>query len=566
MAYALRPQSARRAQVQKKCDLCETDTNIQYRCVQCQKYMCEKCNRIHLNVQTSIKHEIISIRPNKDFQENLTNVVTNNIPCDKHKKKEYIKYCIDCIELVCEDCIHKTHREHELEEINKGCDDPIGITKARLSKDLWFCENESNQLQKSTQMCLSSYDNARKKIDIREKEMKGEIEKYANQLRAKIKTKKDNIENRRKTSEKKIKDIRDILNDIESELKKAQKSCRADKIIKAIREINNIFPNLDFHPLPQELSDFMSGGITVSEIFGSLQSTPITNEQHNIDFQVIKSYTTELNSVHRMLTLDNKAAWISSYEMTTLSKVSVDNKIRTVKNISADVNDMSLTASKNILLSLSCSTDVSLLTTKTGEIKPFLSLSPLYPGSIHITKHNEIILGVMEEGGTNDLTDKSFKLIVFGMNGKQKQSFEYDKHKQRMFTLPDRITSNVNDDIVVIDHSTNYNGRVVVLDQEGQVKWTYQGNLQVNLGKDLFYPSDIVTTSVGHVIVSDINGHALHVLSQQGALLICKVMTDQGIIHPMSLDIDIKGQLWVGCISEDGESCDAKLHIVKFSS
>lgn len=109
-------------------------------------------------------------------------------------------------------------------------------------------------------------------------------------------------------------------------------------------------------------------------------------------------------------------------------------------------------------------------------------------------------------------------------------------------------------------------GRVVVLDRKGQVKWTYQGYPQVNSGYNLFCPSDIVTTSVGHVIVSDTHRHVLHVLSEQGALLTCKVMADQGIIYPMSLDIDITGQLWVGCSSKEGGSCDAKLHIVKFSS
>lgn len=78
-----------------------------------QKYMCETCNKIHLNVQTSIKHEIISIRPNQDIQETLTNMVTYNIPCEIHKRKEYIQYCFDCIELVCEACKDKTHRDHQ---------------------------------------------------------------------------------------------------------------------------------------------------------------------------------------------------------------------------------------------------------------------------------------------------------------------------------------------------------------------------------------------------------------------------------------------------------------------
>jgi hypothetical protein len=44
------------------------------------------------------------------------------------------------------------------------------------------------------------------------------------------------------------------------------------------------------------------------------------------------------------------------------------------------------------------------------------------------------MLGVMEED-TYELTDKSCrKIIVFGENKKEKQSYQYNKHKQRLFT------------------------------------------------------------------------------------------------------------------------------------
>lgn len=567
MAYALRPQSVRKAQVQKKCELCETDTKIQYRCVQCQKYMCEKCNKIHLNVQTSDKHEIINLRSYQDAQDTQTFMVTHNIPCDTHKKKVCVKCCLDCFELVCEDCIDKTHREHQLQEINEGCDDVIMMTQARLSKDLWFCESESKQLQTLSQMCSLSYDNAKKEIEVREKEIKEAIKKYVNHLRAQLETNKCNVEKQRKSSEKKIKEIKEILRDKESELKKSKENNRADKIIKTIRDINNNLPCLDFNPFPHQASDFIQGDIAPSVLFGSLQSQPIKKDQSKIDLKVVKSYNTEFKSVDRLLTLDHKTAWISNFQENTLSKINIDDNIRTVKNISALAFDISLIASKDILLSSIDSTDVNLLTTDTGEIKPFLSVSPLIPIGIHVTKCNEIILSVKEVGVSFKLTDKSCrKLIIFGMDGKKKQSYEYDKHKQRLFTFPERITSNENNDILVIDSKSSHEGRVVVLDKVGHIKWIYQGNLQINSGEKLFNPLDIVSTSVGHVIVCDVFIHALHVLSGQGDLLTCTFMEDQGIIYPWSLDIDTSGQLWVGCESGDSKTCDANLHIVKFST
>lgn len=106
--------------------------------------------------------------------------------------------------------------------------------------------------------------------------------------------------------------------------------------------------------------------------------------------------------------------------MTTLTKRNIDNKIRTVQNIPVQVFDMSLTANKDIFLSLCGNTDNSLLTTKTGEVKTFLSVSRQYPRGKHVTKHNEIVLGVMKVVGTAYPTDKSCReVIIFGIDEKQ---------------------------------------------------------------------------------------------------------------------------------------------------
>ena len=90
----------------------------------------------------------------------------------------------------------------------------------------------------------------------------------------------------------------------------------------------------------------------------------------------------------------------------------------------------------------------------------------------------------------------------------------------------------------------------------------YQGHPQINTEDKPFNPCDIVTSSVGNVIVADCNNDILHVISGEGQLLAYKVMSDQGVIYPQSLDIDTCGQLWVGCDTYKGQS-DAKVHIVK---
>jgi sugar lactone lactonase YvrE len=104
--------------------------------------------------------------------------------------------------------------------------------------------------------------------------------------------------------------------------------------------------------------------------------------------------------------------------------------------------------------------------------------------------------------------------------------------------------------------------RVVVVGREGGLRWTYTGHSKINVTTQ-FNPSDVVTTTAGHIIVCDFYTHALHVLSEQGDILTCKVMEDTGIEYPLSLDIDRRGHLWVGCDEDEDEGSNAKIHIVK---
>jgi hypothetical protein len=101
---------------------------------------------------------------------------------------------------------------------------------------------------------------------------------------------------------------------------------------------------------------------------------------------------------------------------------------------------------------------------------------------------------------------------------------------------------------------------VVVVGWEGGLRWTYTGHSKINATTQ-FYPRDVVTTTAEHIIVSDYNTHALHVLSGQGDILTCKVMEDNGIEYPWTLNLDMKGQLWVGC-GTGGKQSRAKIHMV----
>jgi hypothetical protein len=58
---------------------------------------------------------------------------------------------------------------------------------------------------------------------------------------------------------------------------------------------------------------------------------------------------------------------------------------------------------------------------------------------------------------SHTIMDKSTRaLLIFGMDGKQQHTYQYDSNKHRLFTLPHRITTNNNKDIVVVDSTLLY--------------------------------------------------------------------------------------------------------------
>jgi hypothetical protein len=470
---------------------------------------------------------------------------------------------------VCADCILSKHKKHNFEPVEKILSEKLDELKgaeARYSKDLTLCRAKVNEFQISETKCESLCDESITTIKKREKQLIDGITKHSQKLQ-------NEIELERKTVKKTFCDLKRQADQAEKtiilhqdEIMAALKSIQGSTIFAAATKFKKMVSDFNFNPFPSEIKYFIPGKETVNDIpnlIGSLQKMKIPQVQSYIDFEVFNSYATDSTGISNIITVDDKSTWVNDYKKQVVRQINIDNDNITITNeISYQINSMTLTSSNDILLSVHNSSDVKLLT-KSREIKPFLSVSPLLPYGIHVTSDNNIIVGVKEPGNIYTPTDKSTRaLLIFDMDGKQQHTYQYDSNKHRLFTRPRRITTNNNKDIVVVDRTSRDTGRVVVVGREGDLRWTYTGHSKINVTTQ-FYPSDVVTTTAGHIIVCDYRRHALHVLSGQGDILtFLKVMRDFGIKYPFSLDIDMRGQLWVGCV-EGSEGSNAKIHIVK---
>jgi hypothetical protein len=82
-----------------------------------------------------------------------------------------------------------------------------------------------------------------------------------------------------------------------------------------------------------------------------------------------------------------------------------------------------------------------------------------------VTSDNNIIVGVRELGGTYTSTDKSTRaLLIFGMDGKQQHTYQYDSNKHRLFTLPRRITTNKKNGFISPDFVKSFTSELLDTD------------------------------------------------------------------------------------------------------
>ena len=349
--------SSSKAQNVKICDFCETETNLKWRCIQCDTILCDKCKKIHNKFQTNTQHQIVDLKI--PFLEVEQKVILDNIRCDEHQTKMTCLFCRTCDHLVCADCISSKHNEHNFEPVEKILPkklDELKGAEARHSKDLTLCRAKVNEFKISEVKYESLFKERITTIKKREKQLIDGITKHSQKLQ-------NEIELERKTVKKTFCDLKRQADQAEQtiilhqdEIMAALKSIQGSTIFTTATKSKKMKSDLNFNPIPSEIKCFIPGKETVNDIsnlFGSLQKMKIPQVQSDIDLEVVNSYTTDLSGIFNIITVDDKSTWVNDYNKQVIRQINIDNdNITTTKQISCVIYDMTLTSNNDILLSV----------------------------------------------------------------------------------------------------------------------------------------------------------------------------------------------------------------------
>lgn len=299
----------------------------------------------------------------------------------------------------------------------------------------------------------------------------------------------------------------------------------------------------------------------VAEMFASLEISQSLKVSSKVISSVNNTYTTDLPGINGIECCDNDNVYIYNYHRKKLIKAKlIDNSMTIVNCRDVQVRTVTMNSKNELLISPAPHSILVAVSQNDQEETVVFTCPSLEIVSCYFDKLSGLLfLGVKTKGPFFEISRSSLRQVLVLENYKQKKTLESAGDGKRLFTYPLRITTDSDGNIYVVDViNPHHHGRVVALDRDGKLKFTYSGHHNHNP----FTPWGITVTPTNNVVIDDFRNHSLHVLRTDGQLLAKQETWELDIISPVSLCMNNEGFLVIGCNAYKGKS-HAKIHVVK---
>eukprot|EP00105_Crassostrea_gigas_P032451 XP_011455462.1 PREDICTED: uncharacterized protein LOC105347907 [Crassostrea gigas] len=534
------------AQDVHRCDLCETAIVHSY-CDFCHVNLCIPCIGKHISDGYD-KHKIVS------FKERRSTLIYPK--CETHPQKMCELQCKDCNNIsICSFCTaSEQHRGHIFVQISTV----YKVQKETIEKDT---EELVNTLSPTYEEIARDLENQLANLDGGYEKLTSAMSKQGEQWHREI----DIVINKMKTeiSEIKVKH-RDILQKHLNEIKQIQslikQTLRAiDEIEKStevsptiaysskIREFSKLPPKLQvslptFIPKPIDREELYSlyGHInplstaTEENVYSLIQSKTSVREVLD-EPEIVTTIQTGYETLRNVTCLNDGSIWTSGKTNNIKCFNMKGSLLQTVKQKSGKFpNDIAVDSDGDLLYTNGTSRTVNKVI-KNGQSEELIRLQGWKPYNLCVTSTGHLLVTMFS-------VDETQCKVVRYSGSTEKQAIQFDDEGKPLYSGNKKIkyiTENRNHDICVADC---WAGAVVVVNQDGKLRWRYTGHPSGTKNK-LFKPYGITTDSQSRILTADSYNHCIHILDQNGQFL--RYIDNCGLKDPYDLCVDNNDNLFV---------------------
>lgn len=536
-----------------RCALCEIPAPSLH-CEFCQINLCKACGEQHV-LDESKTHKVVVIeRPE----------LPHYPKCIIHVNKQCLLHCKQCNLSLCTLCLPlEEHKEHNIVDIFEIFEQK----RDSLQSDL--TELEEIILPKFQNFAT---DVPVKKVDIERnsKKLKLSICKRGEKMHKQI----DLIMNELKTEitvtrSKQIAALMEIDKDIKQSISEIEKTIL---YIKNLQDSNDVSltsayksKNSEFRRYSPKtdvsFSNFSAPKIKsekLHRLFGSLSE--ITSKKQNItpsvplaetsvgeylhgEFKVSTSITTRyggfLKELLSVTCLNDDEIWTCG-NRPTLSLYNLRGELkRSIETTSGNTpRDVAVTKSGDLVYSDFVDKTVTIVKNAQKPIRNVIRLDGWKPCNLCSTSSDDLLVSVESDD------QKQTKIVRFsGASSKPYINIQFDDNGRPLFShggYDKAINENRNLDICMADFGA---GELVVVDQNGKLRFRYTGFALINNAKKSYHPRGVTTDSQSRILTSDYYNHCIHILDQNGQLL--RHIDNCKLQRPWGLCVDTRDNLFV---------------------
>ncbi|CAC5381843.1 TRIM56 [Mytilus coruscus] len=551
------------AQMPQICHMCEENTDIKFKCLDCAFLLCPRCRKLHAKVKTEYVHQIVDMRDERA----ITNATKTNrvipIRCEFHEDENYIMCCKSCQQLVCATCIVTMHQKHEMgdmklinsakvKKLKKYQDKIDKIILPNISRNYNRCDDLMEFHTKEVDRAKSGI---RKWQNYLIKTVAQFVNEDADEFCEQIDNNMEAIKQNILPQLSELDDMKRNIKEIRSEIDRVTSSNDFTQMIYIKKSIKSSLENLNAQKMKERTQYFE---FTQSELrIPKLGEMALKTVFH---LQCTQSIQTRLACIDKMASYNGKLLVRNLNLKNVCLLKTFNNEIIEKQKWNIDVKDITVLQTGEIIVILFDKTELRLLskrqhvTSKTiGDCTNiFFDTAPQIPTALHTTRDNKIIISTVETGRDWLPMDNPCTVEILVITAKSELIFRFMFDKN-LFCFPNKITS-LGTDICIADSISDYSGRLVTLDNKGKVKWTYGDNETNSV-----IIADMVSTPLCNIVLLDPCQSMLRVLDSKGAFLNSWSLRDFDIANPYAMTISNDEKIFIGC-----GQVGSNLHILEF--
>uniref|UniRef100_K1QV16 Tripartite motif-containing protein 3 n=1 Tax=Magallana gigas TaxID=29159 RepID=K1QV16_MAGGI len=346
-----------------------------------------------------------------------------------------------------------------------------------------------------------------------------------------------------------IKQIQSLIKETLQAIRKIEKSTEVSSTIEyssKIREFSKLPPKVQVS-LPTFIPKSIDGEKLYS-LFGQITPLSTATEENVLSLnqptisvrelldepKLVTTIQTGYKQLRSVACLNEDRIWTSGMTNDIKCFNIKGSLVRTFKTKSEEMpNAIAVDSDGNLLYCDGTNGTVNIV--KNGQTEELITLPEWTPIILCVTSTGDLLVTMYSD-------DETQSKVVRYSGSTEKQTIQFDDEGKPLYSgnsYDKYITENRNHDICVTDWEA---GAVVVVNQDGKLRWRYTGHPSATKNKP-FKPIGITTDSQSHILTTDSDNHCINILDQNGQFL--RYIDNCDLKDPYGLCVDNTDNLFV---------------------